>query len=173
MAVRQRHVAGESIPAAVQCQRPRGDNAPVPGRRPRLDLPGHRLSRIKPEGIEVEDAHMRLVSRVGHRRAGTMDLDGAIVTFPRGWAVPTARGDGGAAVRARRCLRARSGERQYQRCSDQGSGGKKCELDMPCNSSHARPRSYRWRSSPPRNATAREPVTPQAGCPMGAGRYSP
>jgi hypothetical protein len=79
MPVRQRLIAGAAIAAAVQCQRALVDNSAVAGWRPRLDLPGHGLARIKAEGIKVEDTYMRLITRIGHRRSRIVDLDGAVV----------------------------------------------------------------------------------------------
>ena len=79
MPIGQRHIAGKASAAAVQCQHARCDHRAITGRRPRLDLPGHRLARVKVEGVEIEDAHMRLVARVCHRCRGVVDLDITVV----------------------------------------------------------------------------------------------
>src|SRR6266516_5047631 len=82
--VRQRHIAGVASAVTVQ-QQPAGcGNGAVTGRRPRLDLPGHRLGWVKAEGVEVERTHMWLVAPVSHRHCGMVDLDGAVVTVLRG-----------------------------------------------------------------------------------------
>jgi hypothetical protein len=80
MPVRQRLVAGAAIAVGVQGQRALVDNGAVTGWRPRLDLPGDGLARVKAEGIQVEDTHVRLIARIGHRSSGIVDLDGAVVT---------------------------------------------------------------------------------------------
>src|SRR5215470_6284945 len=69
--VGQGHVAGVAVAVAVQCQRAGCGNGAVTGRRPRLDLPGHRLAGVKAEGIEVERTHVWLVAPVSHWRRGT------------------------------------------------------------------------------------------------------
>jgi hypothetical protein len=79
MPVGQRHVASVAIAATVQDQRAGCHNGAVTGRRPRLNLPGNGLGRVKGKGVEVENAHVRLVARVGHRCGGVVDLDGTVV----------------------------------------------------------------------------------------------
>jgi hypothetical protein len=79
MPIRQRLVAGAAIAVVVQGQRALVDDGAVTGWRPRLDLPGDGLARIKAEGIKVEDTHMRLIAGIGHRSTGIVDLHGAVV----------------------------------------------------------------------------------------------
>jgi hypothetical protein len=134
MPVRQRLVAGAAIAGTVECQRALIDNGAVAGWRPRLDLPGNGLARVKTEGVKIKDADVRLVTPVSHRGGGIVDLHGAVVTGHRGRGLTVTR-------RSRRRPRARSGrpERQSHAGSDQRRTGNEGELSTPGNKGHLMP----------------------------------
>ena len=134
MPVRQRLVAGPAITGAVQRQRALIDNGAVTGRRPRLDLPGHGLARVKAEGVKIKDAHVRLVTPVGHRRGGIVDLHGAVVTVHRGRGLTVIRW-------SRHCARARAGrpKRKGDAGGDQRRTGNEGEISTPGNKGHSMP----------------------------------
>jgi hypothetical protein len=134
MPVRQRLVAGAAITSTVQRQRALIDNGAVTGRRPRLDLPGHGLARVKTEGVKIKDTYVRLVTPVGHRGGGIMDLHGAVVTVHRGRGFTVTR-------RSRHWPRARGGhpERQSHTGSDQRRTGSERETGTPGNREHSMP----------------------------------
>jgi hypothetical protein len=134
MPVRQRLVAGPAIAGAVQHQRALIDNGAVAGRRPRLDLPGHGLAGVKSEGVKIEDANMRLVTPVGHRGGGIVDLHGAVVTVHHGRGLTVTR-------RSRHRPRARAGrpERKGDAGSDQRRTGNEGEISTPGNKGHSMP----------------------------------
>src|SRR4029453_14051496 len=92
MPVRQRLVAGPATAGTVQRQRALIDNGAVTGRRPRLDLPGHGLARVKTEGVKIKHANMRLVTPVSHRGGGIVDLHGAVIAVHRGRGPTATRG---------------------------------------------------------------------------------
>src|SRR5215467_9882977 len=136
MPVRQRLVAGAAPAGAVQCQRALIDNGPVTGRRPRLDLPGHGLARVKTEGVKIKDANVRLVTPVSHRGGGIVDLHGAVVAGHRGRGLAVTR-------RSRHWPRARVGrpKRQSHAGSDQRRTGNEGETSTPENKGHSMLRS--------------------------------
>src|SRR5690348_2266073 len=129
----QRLVAGVAIAVAVQCQGALVHHRPVTGGRPRLDLPGHRLSWVKSESVEIEDTHMWLVARVGHGCRGAVDLNGAVVTVlgGRGFAVPR-----WSRRRLSACTRCRESEGQASRGERRAKGmvslGRQDVVSMQC-----------------------------------------
>jgi hypothetical protein len=134
MPVRQRLVTGAAITAAVQCQSALIDNGAVTGWRPRLDLPGHRLARVKSERVKIEHANMRLVTPVSHRGRGIVDLHRAVVTVHCGRGLTVTR-------RSRHWPRARAGrpERQSHAGRDQRRTGDEGEISTPGNKGHSMP----------------------------------
>jgi hypothetical protein len=134
MPVRQCLVAGTAIAGTVQCQRALVDNGPVTGWRPRLDLPGHGLARVKSEGVEIKDTNMRLVTPVSHRGKGVVDLHGAVVTVHRGRGLTVPR-------RSRHWLRARAGRpgRESHAGGSQRRTGNEGEISTPGNRGHSMP----------------------------------
>ena len=134
MPVRQRLVTGAAIAGTVQRQRALIDNGAVTGRRPRLDLPGHGLAPVKPEGIKIKDANMRLVTPVSHRGGGIVDLHRAVVTVHRGRGLTVTR-------RSRRRPRARTGrpKRKGDAGGDQRRTGNEGEINTPGNKGHSMP----------------------------------
>ena len=134
MPVRQRLVTGAAITGAVQCQRALIDNGAVTGWRPRLDLPGHRLARVKSERVKIEHANMRLVTPVSHRGGGIVDLHRAVVTVHCGRGLTVTR-------RSRHWPRARAGrpERQSHAGRDQRRTGDDGEISTPGNKGHSMP----------------------------------
>lgn len=111
--VLKRHVAGVPIARSIQAQRAGGDDSAVAGWWPGLDLPGHGLGGIEAEGVEVEDAHVRLIAPVGDRSGRPVDLDGPVIAA-RGFR--RTRG-----LRVRRVCRGKDGQ----------AGGGKCHTDNP------------------------------------------
>jgi hypothetical protein len=78
---------------------------------------------------------MRLVAPVRHRRRGAVDLDGAVVTVPRGRTAATVvAAGGGTRGGCRGCPR--SSERQRQHDSHQGDTGEENKLRTPYGSDH-------------------------------------
>jgi hypothetical protein len=134
MPVRQRLVTGAAITAAVQCQSALIDNGAVTGWRPRLDLPGHRLARVKSERVKIKDANVRLVTPVGHRGRGIVDLHRAVVTVHCGRGLTVTR-------RSRHWPRARAGrpERQSHAGRAQRRTGDEGEISTPGNKGHSMP----------------------------------
>ena len=134
MPVRQRLVAGPAITGTVQRQRALIDNGAVTGRRPRLNLPGHGLAWVKTEGVKIKDANVRLVTPVGHRGGGIVDLHGAVVAVHRGRGLTVTR-------RSRRWPRARGGrpKRKGDAGGDQRRTGSEGEVGTPGNKGHSMP----------------------------------
>jgi hypothetical protein len=88
MPVRQRLIAGAAIAGTVQRQRALVDNRAVTGRRPRLDLPGHGLARVKSEGVKVKDTYVRLVTPVSRRGGGIVIFTVPLSPFTAAGALP-------------------------------------------------------------------------------------
>ena len=134
MPVRQRLIAGAAITAAVECQCALIDNGAVTGRRPRLDLPGHGLARVKSESVKIEDTNMRLVTPISHRGRGIVNLHGAVVAVRRGWGLTVP-------LQIRHWPRARVGcsERQSHAGSDQRRTSSEREISRPKNKGHPMP----------------------------------
>jgi len=134
MPVRQRLVAGAATAGTVQRQGALIDNGAVTGRRPRLDLPGHGLARVKTEGVKIKDANMRLVTPVSHRGGGIVDLHGAVVAVYRGRGLTVTRRS-----RRRPCARAGRPKREDDAGGDQCRTGNEGEVGTPGNKGHLMP----------------------------------
>ena len=134
MPVRQRLVAGAAIAGTVQCHRALTGNAAVTGGRPRLDLPGDGLARVKSKGVKVKDTNMRFVTPVSHCGCGIVDFHGAVVTIHRSRGLTVTR-------RSRHRPRGRAGrpERQTHAGGEQCRAGHESETSTPGIKGHSMP----------------------------------